>query len=108
MGAPATEVTIVPLAKGADPRVEDSEAAITLDRSIQDTIVQPGYRRMVWGLDKEDPTVIVMIAGESFFEYQMKSQDNIKFACRWDACNWASMYLALTTLLPLYFCPSEQ
>ncbi|KXG45582.1 Dimeric alpha-beta barrel [Penicillium griseofulvum] len=61
MGAPVSEVAIIPLVKGADPRVENSEAAKTLNRSIQHTLVQPGYQRMVWGLDKNDPTVMIMI-----------------------------------------------
>ncbi|KAJ5951195.1 Dimeric alpha-beta barrel [Penicillium vulpinum] len=61
MGAPVSEVAIIPLAKGADPRVENSEAANSLARSIQGTIEQPGFQRMAWGLYKNDPSVMVML-----------------------------------------------
>ncbi|KAJ5420311.1 hypothetical protein N7465_002830 [Penicillium sp. CMV-2018d] len=61
MSPPVSEVAIIPLVKGADPRDENSEAAKILNSFIQLTIEQPGYQRMVWGLDEEDPSVLVMI-----------------------------------------------
>lgn len=65
MSPPVSEVAIIPLVKGADPRDENSEAAKILNSFIQLTIGQPGYQRMVWGLDEKDPSVLVMIVGES-------------------------------------------
>ncbi|KGO74138.1 Dimeric alpha-beta barrel [Penicillium italicum] len=61
MSPPVTEVAIIPLVKGADPRDENSEAAKILNNTNQLATEQPGYQRMVWGLCVKDPTVLVII-----------------------------------------------
>ncbi|OQD94313.1 hypothetical protein PENSOL_c026G07146 [Penicillium solitum] len=61
MDPPVSEVAIIPLVKGTDPRDENSKAAKILHSVIQLATEQPGYQRMVWGLDEKDPTVLVMI-----------------------------------------------
>lgn len=79
MAPPVSEVAIIPLVKGADPLDENSEAAKILNLVIQLATEQPGYQRMVWGLDEKDPTVLVMIVGESRLDEegnQMKPQNN--------------------------------
>ncbi|OQE38009.1 hypothetical protein PENCOP_c009G05753 [Penicillium coprophilum] len=68
MTAPVTEVTIVPLVKGADPRVENSDAAKIFNRTNQIVMQQPGCRRMIWGLDKKDPTVMVGIVAAPYYQ----------------------------------------
>lgn len=64
MSPPVSEVAIIPLIKGADSRIQDSEAAKTLDRSVQLTVIRRGFQRMVWGLCENDPGLMVMIVGE--------------------------------------------
>ncbi|KAF4770529.1 hypothetical protein HAV15_013149 [Penicillium sp. str.  len=61
MSPPVSEVAIIPLVKGADPRDENSKAAKILHSVIQLASEQPGYQRMVWGLDEKDPTVLDVI-----------------------------------------------
>lgn len=72
MNPPVSEVAIIPLVKGADPRDENSEAARILNSVIQLATEQPGYQRMVWGLDEKGPMVLVMIAGESRLDEKIR------------------------------------
>lgn len=78
MGAPVSEVAIIPLVKEADLRDENSEASKILNNSIQSTIEQPGYQRMVWGLYEKTPTVMIMIVGEFILDVkiQINPQNN--------------------------------
>ncbi|KAJ5158954.1 Dimeric alpha-beta barrel [Penicillium coprophilum] len=68
MTAPVTEVTIVPLVKGADPRVENSDAAKILNRANETVMQQPGFQRMIWGLDKKDPSMMVGIVAAPYYQ----------------------------------------
>lgn len=72
MSPPVSEVAIIPLVKGADPRDENSKAAKILHSVIQLASEQPGYQRMVWGLDEKDPTVLVVIVGESLLDEKIR------------------------------------
>ena len=70
MSVPYTELALVPLVAGADPRDLNSKAGNILTRSNALTLAQPGCQRLWWGMTKEAPPLLIVAVGASPFPLQ--------------------------------------
>ena len=53
----ATEIAIFPLREGHDPHDSSSQTAKVMKETFDTIAQQPGYQRLYWGTEVEDPTV---------------------------------------------------
>ena len=74
--APATEIATIPLTAGSKIEDPESPAGKVWQSTIDTVSSQPGYQRLYYGREVENPSVVQLFVGKEYEKNSGRSNSN--------------------------------